>query len=381
MDEPDWGEPEPDVLGHVRALIESGEQAVLATVIGVEGSAYRRPGAKMVVEEDGDGSGHITAGCLEDEVFELAEEVLMAGEPRIETYDLMDGGDDIWGLGVGCNGIIDILLEPIDEALLRALDALDAGRPVAVLTTLAGDTQLGARAFYEPASGVEPTDGFPEWVAETAGGPASALLETGASETVPIETDHGEVELFVDTLRPAPEIAIFGSGHDVQPVVELAKRNGFQVTVVGYRGATDLEDRFHEADETVATSPANVSEAVDLSEHTYTVVMTHNFIDDRLTVEALIDADVRYIGLMGPHDRFEEMLEEFEAEGRTFTDTELEAVYTPIGLDVGGGSPYQIATSIVGEVLAVANDREPDHLRERTGHIHDRVSVGAVGED
>lgn len=381
MDEPDWGVPETDVLAHIGDLLDAGERAVLATVIGVEGSAYRRPGAKMVVEEDGGGSGHITAGCLEDEVFELADRVLEAGEPRIETYDLMDDGDDIWGLGVGCNGIIDILLEPMDASLRPAIEALEAGRPVAVLTALAGDAPLGVRAFYSPETGVEAGEGFPDWLADAAAEPAAALLETDASETVPVETEAGRAELFVDSLRPAPELVVFGSGHDVEPVVELAKRNGFQVTVVGYRGAADLEASFPRADETVAASAPQVADAVDLGASSYCVVMSHNFIDDRLTVEALIDADVPYIGLMGPHERFSEMLEEFEAEGRTFSEAELGTVYTPIGLDVGGGSPYQIATSVVAEVLAVVNDREPGHLREREDHIHDRVSVGAVGED
>ncbi|MFB6354720.1 MAG: XdhC family protein [Halobacteriales archaeon] len=380
MDEPDWGRPEADVLAHLRDLVERGERGVLATVIGVEGSAYRRPGAKMVVEEDGGGSGHITAGCLEDEVFELAEAVLEAGEPRVETYDLMDGGDDIWGLGVGCNGIIDILIEPIDGSLSPALEALDADRPVAVLTALTGDAPLGARAFYLPGQGVTAGADFPDWLAEAAAGPAEAALESGASETVPVETDAGRAELFVDSLEPAPDLVVFGSGHDVAPVVELAKRNGFSVTVVGYRGAADLEARFPAADETVATAPSRVGEAVEL-DGAHCVVMTHNFVDDRLTLAELVDAEVPYIGLMGPHERFAEMLEEFEAEGRTFGETELEPVYTPIGLDLGGGSPYQIATSIVAEVLAVHNGRQPGHLREREDPIHDRVSVGPPAED
>ena len=381
MDEPDWGVPETDVLARVGDLLDAGEPAVLATVIGVEGSAYRRPGAKMVVEEDGGGSGHITAGCLEDEVFDLAEDVLAAGEPRIETYDLMDDGDDIWGLGVGCNGIIDILIEPLDGSMRPAVDALEGGRRVAVLTAISGDAPTGARAFYSPGAGIEAGEGFPDWLAEAAADPAETLLDQGASETVPVETDAGRAELFIDSLEPAPRLAVFGSGHDVGPVIELAKRNGFTASVVGYRGAADLEARFPAADETVATSAPRVGDAVDLDDRTYCVVMTHNFIDDRLTVGALVDAGVPYIGLMGPHERFEEMLEEFEAEGRTFEEAELEAVYTPIGLDLGGGSPYQIATSVIGEVLAVANDRDPRHLREREDHIHDRVSVGAVGED
>jgi xanthine dehydrogenase accessory factor len=262
MDEPDWGVPETDVLDRVRELIAADERAVLATVIGVEGSAYRRPGAKMVVEEDGGGSGHITAGCLADEVFELAAEVLEAGEPRIETYDLMDDGDDIWGLGVGCNGIIDILIEPLDGSLVPALDALEAGEPVAVLTALAGDVPLGARAFYRPDEGVATGAGFPGWLADAAEEPAAALLETGASEPVPVETEAGRAELFVDSLAPARELVVFGSGHDVGPVVELGKRTGFDVTVVGYRGATDLEAQFPGADATVATAVRRVDEAL-----------------------------------------------------------------------------------------------------------------------
>ncbi|MDZ7702431.1 MAG: XdhC family protein [Halobacteriales archaeon] len=381
MDEPDWGVPETDVLAHLGALLDAGEPAVLATVIGVEGSAYRRPGAKMVVEEDGGGSGHITAGCLEDEVFELADEVLAAGEPRVETYDLMTDGDDIWGLGVGCNGVIDILLEPIDDGLAPAVAAHDRGEPVAVLTALSGDVPLGARAFYTPDGGVAAGEGIPDWLADAAAEPAAALLEAGASETLTVSGAAGTAELFVDSLRPAPELAVFGSGHDVGPVVELAKRAGFRVTVVGYRGAADLEERFPRADATVTAAPGRVDDAVDLDGDTHAVVMTHNFIDDRLTVEALVDAGVPYIGLMGPRERFEEMLEEFEAEGRSFGPAALDAVYTPVGLDVGGGSPYQIATSIVAEVLAVANGRDPGHLREREAPIHDRVSVGAASED
>lgn len=376
MDEPDWGMPEADVLAHVGDLLARGERAVLATVIGVEGSAYRRPGAKMVVEEGGEGSGHITAGCLEDEVFELADAVLAAGEPRIETYDLMDDGDDIWGLGVGCNGIIDILLEPLDGSISPALSALEDDRPVAVLTAIGGDVPLGTRGFYHPDEGVTAGKAFPAWLASATAELAAVLLDRGASEPVSVETDAGRADLFVDGLQPAPRLVVFGSGHDVEPVVELGKRNGFHVTVVGFRGGAALETRFPRADETVSTTAPRVGEAVALDDRTYGVVMSHNFIDDRLTVAALLDAGVPYVGLLGPRERFEEMLEEFDAEGQTYSRSTLDAVYTPIGLDIGGGSPYQIATSIVSEMLAVANDREPRHLREREDHIHERVTLG-----
>lgn len=374
MTEGDWSVPETDVLASIRDLLEAGRAAVVATVVGVEGSAYRRPGAKMIVEEGGGGLGHITAGCLEDEVFALAAEITDAGEPRIETYDLMEDEDDVWGLGVGCNGIIDILLEPLDASYRPAVDAFEAGEPIGVITALAGDAPLGAKAYYRGDT-VEAEAEFPSWLADAVTEPAAKLVEECGSDTVHIDTSDGTAEVFIDGIRPAPELVVYGSGHDVGPVVELGKKNDFRVTVVGFRGGVDLKDRFPDADAVTVTSPTNAGTAVDVDEDTYTVVMTHNFIDDRLVMESLVHTPTPYIGLMGPRERFEEILEEFEAEGRTFTEAELDAVYTPIGLDLGGGSPYQIATSIVAEVMAVANDREPKHLKEREGPIHDRTTV------
>ena len=375
MSEQDWSVPETEVLTSIRTLLDGGRDAVVATVVDVEGSAYRRPGAKMLVEEDGEGLGHITAGCLEDEVFELTAEVLAAGEPRIETYDLMEDDDDVWGLGVGCNGIIDILLEPLDESYRPAVEAFEAGERVGVITVLGGDAPMGAKAYFRDGSVETESEGFPDWLAGAIADPAEQLVADGASDAIEVETADGSAEVFVDGIEPTPDLLVFGSGHDVGPLVELGRKNDFRVTVVGFRGAADLEERFPHADEVIATSPAGVADAIETDPSTYAVVMTHNFIDDRLTVEALIDAGVPYVGLMGPHERFEEMLEEFEAEGREFDSKELEAVYTPIGLDLGGATPYGIATSIVGEVLAVHHGREPKHLREREGTIHERVEV------
>lgn len=382
MSDQDWSVPETDVLASIRDILAADRPAVVATVVDVEGSAYRRPGAKMVIEEGGAGLGHITAGCLEDEVFELTAEVLAAGEPRVETYDLMEDDDDVWGLGVGCNGVIDVLLEPLTESYAPAVEAFSAEEPFAILTVLGGDAPKGAKAFYHPGEGVVPETGsFPDEIATAAQSPAAELTDQGGADTLTFETETGSVDVFIDGIQPAPRLMVFGSGHDVGPVVELGKKTGFHVTVVSFRGAADLAERFPAADETIATSPPNVREAVDLNDRTYAVLMTHNFIDDRLTLDELVQTEVPYVGLMGPRERFEEMEEEFAAEGRTFTEAELSGVYTPIGLDLGGGSPYQIATSIVAEALAVANDRAPKHLKEREGPIHDRSEIEAAASD
>jgi xanthine dehydrogenase accessory factor len=375
MTEEDWSVPETDVLGAIKTILSNDTPAIIATVVGVEGSAYRRPGAKMVVEEDGKGLGHITAGCLEDEVFELASKIIEKGHGRVETYDLMEDDEDVWGLGVGCNGIIDILIEPVDASFEPLVRAFEQNEPVGMVTVVEGDVPLGTKGFYDPATNQIESGSLPEWLETAVRDPARELLANEGADTVEVSTEQGDAIVFIDSITPASQLLVVGSGHDVGPVVELGKKNDYRVTVAGFRGATDLENRFPRADETVTTSPTAITDDVDMTADTYAVVMTHNFIDDRLALEQLVAAEIPYIGLMGPRERFEEMQDEFEAENRVFSDDELATIYTPIGLDLGGGSPYQIATSIVSEVLAVSNERDPKHLKEREGPIHDRATI------
>jgi xanthine dehydrogenase accessory factor len=379
MSASDWSVPETDVFDRIRTTIDDGSPAVLATVTAVEGSAYRRPGAKMLLDPDGGGTGSITAGCLEDEVRALAADVLEAGEPRVETWDLT-GDDDVWGLGVGCNGIITVLLEPLDESYRPVVEARLAGEPIGVATVVRSegtDAELGSRAYYRPGEGFESGGGIPDAVLEELAGPAETLVSKGKGETITVETAEGTgvVEVFVDGVRPPPELVVFGSGHDVGPVVELAKLVDFRVTVVPFRGGHADSGRFPDADEVTSASPRDVADLEEWDGDTYAVIMSHNFLDDRIALEALLETPVEYIGLMGPKKRFEEMREDFAEEGRTFTNDELDRIYTPIGLNLGGDTPYQIAQSIVAEVQAVAHDKTPGHLSRQEGHIHDRVEL------
>ncbi len=373
MTEHNWSVPETDVLSSIRDVLAGADRGVLATVIDVEGSAYRRPGAKMVIPEDEDGIGHITAGCLEDEVERLAAEVLDSGEPRVETYDLRpEAEDDVWGLGVGCNGIIDVLLEPIDESYRPVVDAVTAGEDIGVLTVIDGGDATGARAYYEPtADRFDRGERFPADTADRLRDVAAELTSQGRADSI----DVGGLTVFVDGIAAPDDLVVVGTGPDVGPIAELGKQAGFAVTVLGFRGANATPERFPSADDVRSTSPAQVRDALDLDEDTYVVLATHNFVDDRLALDEFLQSPVPYVGLLGPRERFEDMVEDFDAEGRTFDDSELERVYTPVGLDLGAGSPYGIALSIVSEVVAVSNDRRPRHLREREGPIHDRVDV------
>ncbi len=376
----DWSVPESEVLAEARRAFQDDRRAVLATVIDVEGNAYRRPGAKMLITPDG-GLGSITAGCIEDDVRRLAEEVLAEGSPRVETYDLMaDDDEDVWGLGVGCDGIIDVLLEPLTAEYRPAITAYHEGTPIGVLTIVEGNdaTPQGKRAYYLPDEGFTSR---PEWVSDRLSARLDEFVVEGGADTVELETDDGPLEVFIDAVTPPPKVLVFGSGHDVGPVTELASNVDFRVEVVSFRGAAADSERFPAAAAVHSTSPPRLDEVVDLDSRTYAVVMTHNFIDDRLTVEWLLDSPVPYVGLLGPRDRFEQMREAFNNEGRTLSETELERLYTPAGLDLGGGTPYHIAHSIVAELLIVANDREPQHLSTREGPIHERLDLESPAGD
>lgn len=378
MTDPTWKAPPTDPLAAVRGIIDSDERGVLATVVDVDGRAYRRPGAKMVVTEDGTTVGHVTAGCLTDELSSLAAAVLADGEPRVETYDLSPAADDdVWGLGVGCDGVVDVLIEPIDASFRTVLDAVDAGEARGVLTVVAGQPDaVGVRAYYDPTlEEFAHADRFPVALGEDLQEATARLADSGRAGTVEV----GDVTVFVDGIVPPPNLVVVGTGNDVVPITELGARAGFRVIVVGFRGADAAHDRFPAAEAVRTTTPARFEDTIDVDDDTYVVVATHNLIDDRLAVETLLGSDVPYIGLMGHRDRFQEMRAAWEAEGRSFSASALDRLYTPVGLDLGGDSPYEIAISIVGEIIAVRTGRVPRHLANREGPIHDRVDLPSRG--
>jgi len=373
-----WHLPEHEVISEVGKLVERGQRGVLATIVRVEGSAYRRPGAKMLVPEDGDLVGHITADCLEDEVRNLASDVLAAGEPRVETYDLQRQADDVWGLGVGCNGVIDVFLEPVGAVHQHAAQILGSGHDVAVVTVVeAPDTgSVGPQTCYDGTTDeFASLKGFPSRLGDRLGRVVPAVSERGRSTTV----DVGGWTVFVDCTASPDDLVILGSGHDIEPLTEFGKQAGFSVTVLGFRGANATPERFPAADAVRSTSPARVREAATFDADTYVVVATHNFVDDRIVVDEALHTEVPYVGLMGPRKRFAEMREAFRDEGRTFSEAELSRLYTPVGLDLGADTPDQVALSVVAEVLAVRNGRGAGHLSNHEGPIHDRVELPPEG--
>lgn len=367
-----WSATPLDVQERLRALREEDATAALATVTAVQGSAYRRPGAKMVLTPEGDQLGGITAGCLEGPVASLAEDVYASGQPVLERFDLVD--DDEWGLGLGCNGVIDVFVEPVDDGWDAALAVLADRDPVGVATVVesdAGDVPAGARATLTGDGTVDrPSEraGLPDGVLDDVRDELAVVGDRGDTEVTTVEAEGGAVDVALDGVQPPPELLVFGGQPDTLPVARLARQVGFRVTVATARGARADPGRFPPASEVVAAHPTELAELVDGD--TYVVVMTHNLLDDELALSTLAETEVPYVGLMGPRDRFEQLRDDLAADGEALPDGFLDRIATPVGLDLGGGSPPEIAISIVSEVVAVAHDRDGRRLREREGPIH-----------
>lgn len=361
----------------MRRELERDADGVVVTVADVDGAAYRRPGAKMLVDADGTPAGAVTAGCLEDPITESSMDVLDAGAPRRETFDLTEDDEDTWGLGLGCNGVVDVLLEPLDGSWAAPLDELETGTPVTVLTVVDSTTTevpVGARSFVAD-------DGRPHEVADREPVPTGVVdaVETTVSAvhgrekaaTVDVEHEQGTVSVLVEGLEPVPKLLLVGSQPDVHPVARVGSNAGFEVVVHSTRGVHGPGD-FPNAERVETGRPSDVVETVEDSQYTYAVVMTHNLVDDRLAVETLLsETAIPYVGVMGPRERFERL----RAESDAITDEVLDRVATPVGLDLGGGEPAEIALSIVSEALAVSNDREGMRLKRREGPIHTRLET------
>ncbi len=337
-----------DILDRVAAFADD-ERAVLATVVDLQGSGYRRPGARMLIEADGGTSGTVSGGCLEADVLERAKRVLASGRAEVFTYDTAADETSVFSLNMGCRGVIRILLEPIgrDSELigkLRSVYDLRETRSMATVITPAIDGDaVGRRVFFRNVADREEF--------------ASRL---------------GDVEVSFETLEPPIHILLFGAGADAVPMARIAAELGWEVTVFDHRPWYLTADRFPGVRGLV--SPADDGAYANIASDTRTaaVIMTHNYGRDRGILPMLLRSDAFYIGALGPKRRTEQLLGELAATGETFTDEHLSRLYAPVGLDIGADTPEAIAMSIAAEIQGVLSRRIGGHLRDREGSIYDR---------
>ena len=342
----------------------------LATVIGVSGSTYRLPGAKQLLRADGSSVGTVSGGCLDADLVRVVGEVIERQEPQFVTYDLKADEDEVWGFGLGCNGVTEIWVEPAltGEALVRNLvDARDSAESIAAITAIGGPS-LGARLFVRSDGTQEGSLGSPEADAVAA---AAALRAMEVGHHSQMSLSGGPA--FVEVQIPPAHLLVCGGGHDAIPLVRYGRELGWRVTVVDDRRAYLTEDRFPGA-ALVHGDGEDLGELASLGQRTDAVVMTHNYRRDVEFLRALIPSAVRYIGMLGPRARTERIIDELQST-TTVPDDTLDKVYAPAGLDIGAEGPDQIALAILAEAQTVARGRSGGPLRDRRGGIHSSSGV------
>lgn len=358
------------------------KKAALATVVKVQGSSYRRAGARMYITDDGRWVGAISGGCLEGDALRKARQAILQGKPSVVTYDTMnDASATSLGVGLGCNGIIDVLIEPIDY-LHKQIDLFSVfknflkTRKRSLIATVFNIEEsmlegIGQRLVIN-SHGKTFCTLQDQYLITKVQEDAKQALQIGQSAIKLYKTEKGQVEVAIEVLHPAIELVIFGGGFDVAPVVKLAKTLGWHVTVTDDCIAHTGAKRFPGADQVLHAAREVVVNQINITPYTAALLMSHNYKYDLAILPALLQTDVPYIGILGPRKRTQKMLNELSGKGINVSETDQQRVHSPVGLDIGAETPEEIALAIVAEIQARHRGRKGGLLKDRKGFIHDR---------
>jgi len=370
-----------DIIKAYDEAKKKGKQTALATVVHVEGSSYRRPGARMLIEDDGQLTGAISGGCLEGDALRKALLVITEKRSRLVTYDTMDDDDAKFGVGLGCNGIIQVLIEPINDAdtnnPIQYLKAVNEKRQTSILVTLFSlkdkkDPQHGTCLLLkEDGDVIDHTKILKDvLLADTS----EALINQVSSFKNYISEDH-DLTAFIEVIKPPVSVIIIGAGNDVMPVVDMANILGWEATVIDGRANYAKKERFASACQILVAKPEKALEQIAIDEYTVFLLMTHNYNYDKAMLVQLLQKNVTYIGMLGPKKKRERILDELKDEGTTFTEQQLSVLHSPVGLDIGAETSEEIALSILSEIKAMFANKDVQSLRKIKEVIHPRSST------
>ncbi|MCX8491396.1 MAG: XdhC family protein [Cyclobacteriaceae bacterium] len=348
-------------------------QAALATVVKVRGSSYRSPGARMLITDDGKWIGSISGGCLEGDALRKARQVMTTGEPKTVTYDIREESNQNLGIGLGCNGVIDVLIEPITThknpiAFFRQL--VEKNQPAALATVFQGLGIAETILLTEDKNliGQVSNPALRDLIADEL----INVFKTRVSHAKIFLVNGIEYEVFLELIQPSVSILIFGGGFDARPVSQLAKSLGWGVVVTDECVAHIAPVFFPEADKLSLCQRDFIDRDFKITPFTACVLMSHNYEYDRDVLKKVIKTESPYIGILGPRKRFDKMREEFKRDGFELTDEQMRRIHSPIGLDIGAEAPDEIALSIVAEIQSRFANRSGGFLKYRHEPIHQR---------
>ena len=354
-------------------------KAALATVVKVRGSSYRSPGARMLITDDGKWVGSISGGCLEGDALRKARKVMADKMPFTVTYDTREESNQNLGIGLGCNGVIDVLIEPLDASDENNAAAffermISTNSPLALATVFVDDNGLAGKKILVTPEETRwdelPDSQLKQFVIDDL----RLLFDSKLSEAKKYTIQGKETEVFIELLQPSIALIIFGGGFDARPVSHLAKSLGWDVTVTDECVAHIAPLFFPTADKLSLCQRSFIDRDFDITPYTACVLMSHNYEYDRDVLRKLIKTNTPFIGILGPRKRFDKMLVEFEQEGLELSAEDHNRIHSPIGLDIGAEAADEIAVSIVAEIQSKFSNRSGGFLKYRNGPIHQRDS-------
>ena len=341
-----------EILADLDRWQSEGKKLALATLTRVRRSAPRLPGARLVVTRDGRMAGSISGGCVEGDVMERAMQVLESGESVVAEYGISD--EQGFDVGLSCGGQIDVLIEPFaaTDAWQAVRDRVEAQQPATLAIGLRPRNLLGRQMAIIEGGRVGSIDAALD---DEVAAEAARLLRKGAAGTVAVPWQGEEAEIFIDAFAPPQRLYIVGATQVAIPLAAMAQNLGFRVTVVDARSVFATKERFPDADELLRDWPDKALAGRGLDEHSHVVILTHDPKFDLPVLEIALRSRAAYIGAMGSRKTHAGRLEHLRGQG--FSEADLDRIKAPIGLDIGGRAPEEIALAILAEIVATRHDR------------------------
>jgi len=372
-------------MKEIKAIVEAYDEldrssirAAIATVVRVEGSSYRRTGARMLVLDNGTWVGGISGGCLEGDALKRARVAINNSRSTLITYDTSEDDPHQIGVGLGCNGVIDVLFCPIDfndpnnpvEVLKTCIQASRETHTYITITDTIGEFQHIKPGQLIQYKGPESLHFFGDKSLE------NSLLQAIKQQTadkksgsLTIKTaDDRSLAVFIEILPPEIHVVLMGHQYDVYPMCRLLKEIGWRVSIVAELLKVNAKISAL-ADEVIA--PPDFPKML-IDEHTAIILMSHDYKTDKNNLPKALNTSALFIGMLGPKVRSEKIWKELAEEGRTVTESEMNRIYAPLGLDIGAQTPEEIALSLAASIRAAFSGRDGAFLKYRKSPIHQR---------
>jgi xanthine dehydrogenase accessory factor len=372
-----------EIIKSYTTTLAEGRKQALCSVVHVDGSSYRRPGARMLIDDIGRLTGAISGGCLEGDALRKALLVISKQESKLVTYDTSDEEDASIGIQLGCEGVIQVLFEPIMEDAevnpIKLLQKIEAKRQDCVLVTLFDTVdkqkpQIGTCLLVEQDGTITGSVENKE-LSDQVFLDIKNVFEKKCSKFIKYEVGNYAVTAFIEYVAPPISLVVIGAGNDAIPMVNIADTLGWEVRVADGRNNLAKPERFVGACQVLVSKPEYVLENIPIDINTVFVLMTHNYNYDLALLKLLVKKDIKYIGSLGPKKKLDRMLEEMAEEGLELTSEERNKIYGPVGLEIGAETAEEIALSIIAEIQAVFNDKKGGMLREKPDVIHSRLNT------